>query len=92
MRAPPILLCLALLAACTTPSRTPPVPAPLADTVPLPPVTPDPMIWQPGHWDWTGSGFTWTNGGWILTETAGKHYVLGYWDKDGNWVAPHWVR
>ena len=36
----------------------PPVPALISETVPKPPVTAEPLMWQPGHWDWNGSGYS----------------------------------
>jgi hypothetical protein len=45
-----------LLGACAvyTINPYPPVPPLQTETMPLPPVTVTPLIWQPGHWDWTG--------------------------------------
>ena len=72
----------------------PPVPAPRAETIPKPPVTGQPLIWQPGHWDWTGSSYEWTGGAWVLRAGHGTSWQDGYWTRvDGkwSWVGPHWT-
>ena len=30
-----------------------------------PPVSPVPLVWQPGHWDWTGSSYVWAPGQYV---------------------------
>ena len=51
-----------ILAGCTTINPPVPVPAPMAETMPKPPVSAEPLIWQPGHWDWTGNAYVWIPG------------------------------
>ncbi len=63
------LLVLLLLAACAESSPPAPIPAPLAETIPRPPVSPVPLKWQPGHWDWTGTSYVWIPGQFV--ESAG---------------------
>ncbi len=90
-----------MLAGCTGSGQTtasalpfPPVPAPRAETIPKPPVSGQPLIWQPGHWDWTGSSYAWTSGAWVLRAGHGTSWQDGYWKQvDGKWtwVGPHWI-
>ena len=53
-----------LLAGCSNANPYPPVPAPLVETVPNPPVSAQELNWQPGHWDWSGSGYVWQPAHW----------------------------
>ena len=90
----PILLLAVLLAACTAQPPAPPVPAPRADPMPLPPVTPEALIWQPGHWDWTGSGYVWAPGFYVPAAGHGGNWMPGWWAKtDGlwHWEPAHWI-
>ena len=87
---------LALLAGCAgqLPNPNPPVPALLPETQSLPPVTSEQLIWQPGHWDWTGSGYAWAPGQWVTAANHGPLWMPGFWDQTaGGWVwrAPHWT-
>ena len=72
----------------------PPVPAPLAESMPKPPASPDPLMWRPGHWDWTGSSYAWERGQW---EPRGQHGSLwedGFWSQVNGgyvWVPAHWL-
>ena len=59
--------------------RPAPVPPPMAETMPRPPVSPVPLTWQPGHWDWTGSAYVWA---------PGQYVDLG--GRPGNWMPPFW--
>ena len=93
----PLFLAMAV-GACTVNTTTgspfPPVPPPVAEVRPLPPVSPDPVIWQPGHWDWNGQAYAWTPGLWVPREGHGSLWQDGYWTQvNGNivWVPPHWM-
>ena len=72
----------------------PPPPVP-AEAVPRPPVSEVSLIWQPGHWDWTGASYAWTAGIWISRAGHGTAWQDGYWTpgQDGQWVwfAGHWI-
>ena len=71
---------LLLVGGCVAAQGPPePVPPPMAETIPRPPVSPVPLTWQPGHWDWTGSSFVWA---------PGQYVDLG--GRPGNWMAPFW--
>ena len=72
----------------------PPIPAPLAETVPQPPVSAESLIWQPGYWDWTGAGYTWRPGLYVPAAGHGNLWMPGYWDNsrgDWTWRPPHWT-
>jgi hypothetical protein len=92
--------CALLLAGCTAGQKTaaavpyPAVPPPQSEAIPKPPVSDQPLIWQPGHWDWTGSAYAWTGGAWVLRAGHGTGWQDGYWKQvDGKWtwVGPHWI-
>lgn len=90
---------LGLLAGCTGNTATganpyPPVPAPIAETMPKPPVTAESLVWQPGHWDWNGSGYVWQPGQYVSLAGHGSLWQPGWWSRtsDGwSWQAPHWM-
>jgi hypothetical protein len=73
----------------------PPVPPLQAETMGKPPVTTTPLIWQPGHWDWTGGGYTWVPGEFVPSAGHGTLWMPGYWARgaDGTWVwqPAHWM-
>lgn len=72
---------LVLLSASLAAAQPAPIPPPMAETIPKPPVSAVPLTWQPGHWDWTGSSFVWVAGQWV---DLGGH--------TGNWMPPYWQR
>ena len=74
----------------------PPVPPPLSEQIPLPPVSETQLIWQPGHYDYTGSGgYVWLPGAYV-PQDGHTLWMPGYWAEqpDGSfaWIAAHWVR
>jgi hypothetical protein len=91
-----VLFCAALLAACTSTATPPypPAPAPLADPMPKPPVTPEVLVWQPGHWDWTGSAYTWSPGLYVPAAGHGGNWMTGWWNRVNGawqWEPAHWT-
>ena len=77
-------------AACPVP------PGPKPEQRPLPPVANYEQTWQPGHWDWNGSGYTWREGNWIKREGHSNEWMDGYWNRDKspgpcNWIPAHWM-
>ena len=87
-----------VMASCTPPpppSGPPAVPPLQADTMGKPPVTTTPLIWQPGHWDWTGGGYTWAPGEFVPGAGHGVMWMPGYWApaEDGGWTwqPAHWM-
>jgi len=90
---------LLLLAGCVSytqqaagpPNPPPPIPV---ETVPKPPVSEQPLLWQPGHWDWTGSSYVWQQGAWIPRAGHGTEWQDGYWTSQGGswvWTPGHWL-
>ena len=66
-------------------------PPPRAETVPPPPSASD--YWEPGHWAWNGSQWTWLPGHYEQRPTEAAVWQPGYWQKspDGyHWVQGHW--
>jgi hypothetical protein len=90
------LVCAAwILAGCVPQPPTPaPPPAPITETIPLPPVSAVPLVWQPGYWDWTGSSYVWTPGLFVTREGHGQLWMPGFWDRTASgwvWRPAHWV-
>jgi hypothetical protein len=82
------------LVGCSAGSAPPPVPAPMAETIPKPPVVATPLLWQPGHWDWTGSAYVWQPGQYVPAQGPSATWMPGYWEKaDSGWIwhPAHWV-
>ena len=90
------VVALGLLAGCavTGANPNPPVPDLLPDPKPMPPVSGEPLIWQPGHWNWGGGGYVWAPGQWVPAAGHGALWMPGYWvPSSGGWAwqAPHWT-
>jgi hypothetical protein len=82
-----------LLAACAAGPAPPPVPPLMTEEPPKPPVTVTPLILQPGHWDWSGSGYVWQPGQYVPNEGHSNLWLPGYWALgNGGWVwqPAHW--
>lgn len=89
------------LAACTPPPAAPgaslpfpPVPPPREEAIPKPPVSEEPLVWQPGHWDWNGKDYVWISGKWVPRDGHGTMWMDGYWKRSGSdwiWVPGHWT-
>ncbi len=93
---PAALLLAFLLAACTAAGSGPypPVPAPIPEAMPLPPVAGQPLIWQPGHWDWTGASYGWTAGQYVPLAGHGRLWMREQWSQTPGgwqWQPAHWV-
>ncbi len=100
-----LVLLLGTLAACAQPQPTatasganpnPPPPPVRSEEIPKPPVSEDPLIWQPGHWDWEGSGYAWRQGEWVKRAGHGTEWQDGYWSNQSGsgawtWVPAHWM-
>jgi hypothetical protein len=90
------LLSVSLAAGCTTINPYPPVPPPppTAEVIPNPPVTDVPLIWQPGHWNWTGTGYAWQPGEYVPRGTHSNMFMPGFWQESPSgwmWVPAHWL-
>ena len=72
----------------------PQVPPPRAETIPKPPVTAIPLLWEPGHWDWIGGGYVWRPGRYVPRDGHGNMFMPGWWRPTGSgyeWVPAHWL-
>jgi hypothetical protein len=72
----------------------PTVPPPRAELVPVPPQSAVPLIWRPGHYDWTGAGYAWRPGEWVDRAGHGTLWQDGYWRRVGEsylWTPAHWM-
>ena len=90
------MLCVLLLGACVAvyPPSHPPVPPLPAEQVPAPPRSPVALIWQPGHFDWNGTGYVWVTGEWVGRGGHGTLWQDGFWQRSGDgsaWVPAHWM-
>ncbi len=93
------LLCAGLLAGCAQQPVVaaappyPPVPPPLAEQIPKPPVTPDALVWRPGYWDWNGTSYVWQPGQYVSAAGHGPLWQLGWWNMTSTgwrWEPAHW--
>ena len=94
------LIGIALLAGCAGQTQPdaganpyPPVPAAVAETIPKPPVTSQALMWQPGHWDWTGGGYVWARGQYVPAAGHGNMWTPGWWSPGAagwTWQPAHW--
>ena len=87
-----LLATVCLLAGCAA-QTPPPVPPPMAELVPNPPVTVTPLILQPGHWDWTGNSYVWQPAQYVPREGHSDMWMPGYWAlSNGGWAwqPAHW--
>jgi hypothetical protein len=97
--APAALFAISLIDGCATPpppnaNPFPPVPPLIEETIPKPPVAAEPLIWQPGHWDWTGSGYVWANGQYVPATGHGNLWMPGWWSpapSGWTWQPPRWT-
>jgi hypothetical protein len=83
-----------IVAGCATDAAPPPVPGPIAEPVPKPPVSATALIWQPGHWDWSGSSYAWVPGQYVARSGHGDLWMPAWWEKTAAgwvWHPAHWV-
>lgn len=69
----------------------PPVPP---ERIPSPPEANVTLIWQPGHWDWDGQQYRWSEGRWVPRSGHGPLWQDGFWRREGRtfvWVPAHWL-
>lgn len=85
----------AATAPTTAPTRPPPT---HAELVPPPPAGSGPMVWQPGHWDYTGKAgdpWTWRSGHYMPPPQDKTTWVPGWWSHSPGrtwiWVHGHWA-
>lgn len=90
-----VLLCALALEGCAIPYiEPPPVPPTPPERVPVPPAARISLIWQPGHYDWTGTAYVWIPGEWVDRAGHGTLWQDGFWRRTGQtseWVPAHWL-
>lgn len=72
----------------------PPVPAPMVEAIPKPPVTGQALMWQPGHWEWNGTGYMWLPGQYVPAAGHGSLWMPGFWAQTPSgwsWTPAHWT-
>ena len=69
--------------------------APPPARVETPPSPPSPaMIWQSGHWSWSGGQYVWVSGHYMQRPTPTANWLPGYWHQGPNgwmWVEGRWA-
>jgi len=87
-----LLAALGLAACATSAPPYPPLPPLQAETRPMPPVSDQAVVWRPGDWQWTGSGYAWQPGRYEAAAGHGTNWLPGHWEGlPGVWVPGHWV-
>lgn len=95
-----VTLCLGILTGCMAGPDGgalppyPPVPPLMADPMPRPPVTAQALVWQAGHWDWTGSDYVWQAGQYVPAAGHGPLWRPGWWNLSAagwRWEPAQWV-
>ena len=83
-----------LLAGCGSTLPSYPVAPPLpAESIPLPPVSEDALIWHPGDWVYVGGSYRYEAGRYEPLGTHGRYWAPGHWaGSRGNyaWVPGAW--
>ncbi len=49
-----------------------------------PPCSEDGSLWTPGYWAWSGAGYYWVPGAWVLPPRVGVLWTPGYWGYSGR--------
>jgi hypothetical protein len=50
-------------------------------------------IWRPGHWVWSGHGYDWVSGAYLIRQPAWHHWIDGHWAPvygRWTWIPGHW--
>jgi hypothetical protein len=75
-----------------------PPPQPHAELVPPPPQGAGPVVWQPGHWLFTGvpgRAWSWQPGQYVPPPVGQTTWVPGHWAQQPNgqwaWMEGHWA-
>jgi len=75
-----------------------PPPAPHSELVPPPPPGAGPVVWQPGHWMFTGvagNEWSWQPGQYMPPPMGETTWVPGHWTQQPTggwyWLEGHWA-
>ena len=80
------------LAGFATAQPYPGIPVLRQERIPPPPHGPR-MVWEPGHWQWTGNSYSWIGGHYVRPGRSNAQWVHGHWANQGGrqvWVPAHW--
>ena len=83
---------LALAACVVVPPANPYPQAPPLRAEFIPPPPRERVVWQPGHWQWIGNGYSWLPGRYV--EQFGRRWEAAHWRWDGrrwDWVPGRWI-
>jgi hypothetical protein len=68
------------------------------ETIPPPPPGAGPVVWQPGHWQYTGTpgrDWAWQPGQYVQPPYGQTTWIPGHWAQQPNgawtWVEGHWA-
>ncbi|MBV9736282.1 MAG: YXWGXW repeat-containing protein [Acidisphaera sp.] len=82
----------AALAGTASAQLYPPVPPPRFEPPrPAPPGPPERYDWEPGHWEWDGYRYTWSDGHYVHRQYG--MFIPGRWGLRAGqweWIPPHW--
>ena len=86
------------LAGCATSqplaSACPAVPPLPVEIVPKPPVSEAQLVWQPGHWDWTGANYAYQQGHYAPLHGS-TTWMPGFWTQPPGgqcvWNPAHFI-
>jgi hypothetical protein len=70
----------------------PSAPPPVREEI-IPPAPSTDVVWQPGHWSWNGTQYTWVSGVYVAQPRPQVAWVPGHWDQSPNgwaWVDGYW--
>lgn len=69
-----------LLTGCAMQPRGYPVPPGLpAETIPLPPVSEEALLWQPGDWAYFGGSYRYETGHYVPRAERNTSWTFGHW-------------
>jgi len=65
-----------------------------SEVPPPPPTTDQATYWEPGHWSWTGTGWSWISGQYVQRPHPSAAWVPGQWVLEPGsgyvWHSGHW--
>jgi hypothetical protein len=62
-------------------------PPPQSELVPPPPPGSGPVVWQPGHWAYTGvlgNPWSWVSGDYVMPPPGGTTWIPGQWEETSS--------
>jgi WXXGXW repeat (2 copies) len=72
-----------------------PPPPPQSELVPPPSPGMGPVVWQPGHWRFSGNSWAWQPGQYVPPPPGQTTWIPGRWAQQSTggwaWVEGHWA-